>query len=353
MRVHAVWRSTGGVRQAVRLAGMIVVPLGTGLLVGSLLMWALGISPLAAFRTMLETVVGSRSGFTDMLLYATPLLLIALGYGLAYRARVWTVGGEGQFHAAAIAVAALVFTLPPTTPRLPGLLLMLAAGSAAGMLWALLPGWLRVSRQVNEVVSTLMLNFVGILAMHWVIRTVFRDPFAGILQTPPFPRVFDLPRLAGTRLHIGLIMALALVPVLLYVMHYSTYGFRIKAIGTNPWASRAVGIRVDRTIIMVFLISGMLAGLAGAVHVLGAAHRLIGDLSPGFGYTAIMVALLARCHPLGAVPSALLLAGLAVGSEGIQVEFGIPTDFVQVFAAVLVLCILAGDTLIWKGRSPS
>lgn len=350
--VRALGLSAHGVRQAARLVGTTAASLGAGLLAGSLLVWALGISPLAAARVMLETVVGSRSGFTDTLLYATPLLLIALGYSLAYRARVWTVGGEGQFHAAAIAVAALVFTLPPTTPRVPALLLLVVAGLAGGMLWAAIPGWLRASRQVNEVVSTLMLNFVGVFAMHWVIRTAFRDPFVGTLQTRPFPSAFDLPVLAGTRLHIGLVIALALVPLLVYVTQYSTLGFRGSAVGANPWATTSAGINVGRTIVAVFLISGMLAGLAGAVHVLGVAHRLIGDLSPGFGYTAIMVALLARCNPLGVVPSAFFLAALAVGSEGMQVEFGIPTDFVQVFAGILVLFVLAGD-IVWKDRQPS
>ncbi|MDR7482980.1 MAG: ABC transporter permease [Armatimonadota bacterium] len=341
----AAYGVSSAARETARGVGATALALAAGLAAGSLLVRALGLSPVEALSVMGETVFATRSGFTDTLLYATPLLLIALGYTLAYRARLWTVGGEGQFHASAIAVATLVFTLPPDVPRLPAFVVVIIAGAAAGALWAAIPGWLRAYRNVNEVVSTLMLNFVGIFAMHWLIRTAFRDPFVGTLQTRTFPSAFDLPALPGTRVHLGLALALILVPLLAYLAGRSTLGFRIRAIGFNPSASRATGIPVDRTVFTVFLISGVLAGLAGAVHVLGVAHRLIGDLSPGFGYTAIMVALLARSAPLGTVPAAFLLASLAVGSEGLQVEFGVPTDFVQVFAGLLVLFVLAGDAL--------
>jgi simple sugar transport system permease protein len=339
-------------REVARGVGTTALSLTVGFAAGSLLVRALGLSPVSALRVIGETVFATRSGFTDTLLYATPLLLIALGYTLAYRARVWTVGGEGQFHASAVAVATLVFTLPPGLPPLPAFAVVIAAGMAAGALWAAIPGWLRAYRNVNEVVSTLMLNFVGIFVMHWLIRTAFRDPFVGVLRTRPFPSAFHLPALPGTRVHLGVVAALVLVPLLTYLAGRSTLGFRVRAVGSNPSASRATGIPVDRTIMTIFLITGMLAGLAGAVHVLGVAHRLIGDLSPGFGYTAIMVALLARTAPPGTVPAAFLLAALAVGSEGLQVEFGIPTDFVQVFAGLLVLFVLAGDALR-RGRGSS
>lgn len=330
----------------------LAVSLGAGLLAGAVLIALLGTNPLAAIRVLLETVLATRSGFTDTLLTASTLLIIALGYGPAFHARVWSVGAEGQLHLSAMAVAAVVFTLPRDLSPIVALPVAIAAGVVAGMAWALIPAWLRAYRDVNEVVSTLMLSFVGIILMQWLVRTTFPDPFSGALQTPVFPPAYRLPMIAGTRLHVGVMMALALVPAMYYLLYYTALGYRVRAVGANPWASRASGINVHRTIIVAFLIGGALAGLAGAFHVLGLTHRLMADLSPGYGFTGIMVALLARNNPLAAVAAALFFSGLSVGSEGVQVEFGIKSDFILVLMGILVFFVLAGEAL-WERRRGS
>ncbi len=337
-----------------RLSGLarFFASLGAGLIAGGLLIALLGVNPVTAIRVLLQTVLATRSGLIDTLLTASTLLIIALGYIPAFHARIWTVGAEGQLHLSAMAVAAAVFTWPRDLPQVVILPSAVAVGVIAGLGWALIPAWLRAYRGVNEVVSTLMLSFVGIILMQWLVRTTFPDPFSGALQTPAFPPAYRLPMIADTRLHVGVVAALALVLIMHYLLYYTAFGFRVRAVGANEWASRAGGINVQRTIIVVFLIGGALAGLAGAFHVLGVTHRLMADLSPGYGFTAIMVALLARNNPLAVVPAALFFSGLSVGSEGIQVEFGIQSDFILVFIGILVFFVLAGDAL-WERRRSS
>lgn len=324
------------------MIGALVAALA-GVLAAGAFIAALGHDPLAAARVMFETVFRSRSGFIDTLVQATPLLLIALGYALCFRARVWSVGGEGQFHLGACAAALVALGLPAATPAALGLPLAVLAAAAAGTAWAFVPGWLRAHRGVNEVVTTLMLNFVGILVMSWLIRTVLRDPGIPLLQTQGFPEAFHLPALGVTRVHAGVLLALLLVPLVAYLAFGCSFGARARALGANPRASRAAGIDVPRTIIALFAVSGALAGLAGAAHALGATHRLLVGLSNDFGYTAVLVALLARNHPFAVVPSAFFFSALVVGAEGVQVELRIPSDFVRVLMGIFVLFVLAAD----------
>jgi simple sugar transport system permease protein len=321
------------------------VAAASGVGVSALLLAGLGKSPAAAARVAWQTVLVSPAGLVDTLLQAVPLLMIGLGYLLAYRARVWTIGGEGQFHLGAIAAALVALGAPPAMPRAAGLPLAVAAGVAAGALWALIPGWLRVAREVNEVVSTLMLNFVGALAMSWLIRTRLRDAETPVLQTPVFPPIFDLPTLGDSRLHVGVVLAVLLVPAVAYVVHRSAFGHWLRAIGANPRASRAAGIAVRPTVLAVMVVAGGLSGLAGATHVLGVTHRLLTGVSNDFGYTAILVALLARGHPLAVAPSAVFFSALGVAAEAIQVEMALPSVAMRVFTGVLVLSVLAGEVV--------
>ncbi len=330
-----------GARETARVA----LAVAAGVLVAAGFVAALGYGPLATIRVMFETVFRSWSGFVDTVLQATPLLLIGLGYAAAFRARVWTIGGEGQFHLGAAAAGLVALGLPAATPAPLGLALAVVAAIAAGTAWALVPGWLRAHRGVNEVVSTLMLNFVGIFVMSWLIRTVLRDPDIPLLQTPAFPEAFHFPAFGQSRLHLGVVLALVLVPAVAYLAHRAAFGARARAIGANPRASLAAGVDVPGTIIMLFALSGALAGLAGAVHVLGVTHRLLVGLSHDFGYTAVLVALLARNHPVAVIPAAFLFSALVVGAEGVQVELRIPSDFVRVLMGILVLFVLAADAL--------
>ena len=317
-----------------------------GVLLGALLLLLLGKSPLAALRVAIDTVWLSPTGFADTVLQTTPLLLIALGYLMAYQARIWAVGGEGQFHLGAVATASVALGLSSAVPRALALPLALAAGVIAGALWAAVPGWLRAYHQVNEVVTTLMSNFVGILVMLWLIRTTLRDPDIPLLQTPAFPSAFRLPAIGGGRLHLGIVLALAVVPLVAYVAQRSHFGHWTRAIGANPQASRAAGVRVERTVFILVLLSGALAGLAGAVQVLGVTHRLVVGVSHDFGYAAIPVAVLARGQAVAVVPTAFLFGALTVSAEAIQVDLGIPSDFIAVFTGVLVLCALAAEKIL-------
>jgi simple sugar transport system permease protein len=335
-------------RLATVAAGVVraaIVVTGGGV-VGVLLLGLLGKSPWTAGRVAFETVLTSRAGLVDALLLAAPLLLIALGYSLAFRAGVWTVGGEGQLHLGAVGAGIVALTMPPTVPPAVGVPLATAAGVLAGTLWGLVPGWLHAYRRVNVVVSTLMLNFVGVLLMNALIRTVFRDPGLPLMQTAPFPPAFRLPAAGEGRLHVGVLVAILVVPLFAYLAGRTVLGHRIRAIGANPDASRASGIDVARTTLTLVLISGALAGLAGATYALGVAHRLRADLAPDLGYTAVPVALLARCRPLGVPATAFFFAALTVAAEAIQVELDVPSDFMLVLTGALVLFTLGADEVL-------
>lgn len=345
-RAPGWWQRVGAAaHRTVRTA----VSLAAGVLVGTLLLYFLGAQPASVFSVLWETVIASGSGRVDVVLLATPLILIGLGYALAFKAQIWMVGGEGQLHLGAVATAAVALLLPATLSPWLAVPLGLVAGLLAGTAWAMIPGLLRAYREVNEVVSTLMLNFVGIFVVEWAIRQPFRDPYNTLAQTPLFPEPYLLPQLGGSRIHLGVLLALVLVPLIYYLASSSAFGHRAGTVGANPHAARASGIPVSGTIFRLFLLSGALGGLAGAVHVLGSVHRLLHHMSANFGYVAIMVALLGRRNPIGVLFAGLFFAALMVGSEGLQVDFGIPQDFMLVFMGVLVLFMLAGDVL-WKGR---
>lgn len=333
-------------RQTAAETGKIAFAIALSLPVAAGVLLALGYDPAAAIQVLLETVFFSRSGFVDTVLQTVPLLLIALGYVIAFRARIWMVGGEGQFHVAASAAGAVALTLPAAVPGAIGLTLAMAAAVAAGVVWALVPGLLRVTRQVNEVVSTLMLNFVGIFVLTWLIRVALPDPLVPLLQTEAIPESLRLPAPGGGRLHLGILCIPLAVVAVAYLADWAVFGARARAIGANPLAAQAAGIDLRRTIVIMFVLGGALAGLAAAVHVLGATHRLIVGISHNYGYTAILVALLARNHPIGVVPAAFFFSALIVGSEGVQVDLKIPSDFVLVFMGLVVLILLGADALM-------
>lgn len=323
----------------------ITVAFVLGIAVLAAILLVLRVDPLQAWRALFETAVTSSSGRTDTILEAVPLVMIAIGYVLAFRARLWAIGGEGQFYSGAIGATAVVFILPPSAPGVTGLLLALAAGIAAGIAWALVPGLLKVRRGVNEVVSCLMLNFVAIHLTALLVRVVFQDPFTRELMSPMFPQRFHLPVIWGVRVHAGVLLALVVLALVYYVVGYSSFGGRVRAVGANPDAAQACGISVHRTSLILFIVCGATAGVAGAVYSLGVTHRLLVELSPGFGYTAIMVALLARNHPGALLPAGVFFAAVGVGGEGMQVELGIPADLIKIFTGVLVLSVVAADAL--------
>jgi simple sugar transport system permease protein len=266
-----------------------------------------------------------------------PLLLVGLGVALSFRCGIWNIGGEGQLHTGALAATALVTrVLGPDAGRV-SLPLALLAGTAAGAGWAGLAALLRVRRGVSEVLSTILLNFIAALLVAWAVHGPLQEGSGAYPQSDAFPDAARLAILPGlTRAHVGLLIAAALPLVLWGVLFRTAAGLRLRAVGLSPDAARYAGVSPERETVRVLLLSGALAGLAGALEVTGVTGRLFENLATGYGFTAIAVALLARLHPLGVIPSAIVFAGLASGSGAMQREAGVPSVAVQVIEALVI-----------------
>ena len=317
------------------------------LIVGSLslALVILGFPVGAALAAMWEGSFGSIYSLgSATLVRATPLILTGLAVTLAFRAGIWNVGAEGQFLAGASSVAALAFYFPGLHPFV-GVPLLILGGACAGAAWAGVAALLKRRFAVLEVISTIMLNFVAMHLVGYLVRGPLQEPLRIYPQSPELPDAFRLTALAsGTRLTWALPIAIALALLLWVLLARTSWGFRIRAVGANPIAAHvAGGVDVSVTTFRVFLWSGALAGLAGAFEILGVTSALYENLSPGYGYTAIAVALLGRLHPLAVVASAILFGALEAGAASMQRSAGVPSVVVWVVEGVLILAVLAFD----------
>jgi simple sugar transport system permease protein len=313
--------------------------LGLAALAGGLA--ALGYDAGAALAALWRGAFGSWYALTSAtLVRAVPLIVVGLGIAIAFRAGALNIGGEGQFYAGAMA-ATWVGVGVSGWPALAAIPTVLAAGAAAGALWVLAPVVLRVRFGVLEVITTLLLNFVAEALVSWVVQGPLQEASGVYPQSDPLAIAARLPRVEGGRLHLGLALAVALAVLAWVVFTRTRAGFQLRAVGESPRAAAVVGrIRVDRVLGMALLWSGSLAGLAGAVEVSGVTYALYQNLSPGYGFTAIAVALLARLHPLGVVAAALVFGALEAGATGMQREAGVPSVAVYVVQAVIIVTVL-------------
>ena len=318
--------------------------LATAAIVLALFLAAGGFDVPRALGAMWDGSFGSGYAFTSAtLVRATPLALAGLAVALAFRAGVLNVGAEGQLVAGAAAAAAMAVTVGPMVGRL-ALPLALAAGALCGALWAGIAALFRRRFGVLEVISTIMLNFVAQYGVSYLVRGPLQEPTHVYPQTVELPAGALLPRLAGTRLHLGAAIAVAAAVLLWWALSRTAAGFRVRAVGANPHAAASAGlIDVAAVTSGAFLLSGALAGLAGAVEVTGVTYVLYENVSPGYGYTAIAVALLARLHPLAVIPAAVLFGALESGANAMQRDAGVPSVVAGVVEAVVVLAVLAAN----------
>lgn len=301
-----------------------------------------GAPVLTAYWKILTSAFGSRLAATETLTRAVPLMLTGLAAATAFRARVWNIGAEGQFYLGAIAVAAASAHLLGGLPAPVKIPLLLALGAGAGMVLLLVPLWLRLRFSVDEVVTTLLMNFIAVLFVSMLIDGPLKDPLAfGWPQSHTLDAAARLPKLlARSRLHIGLLIAVVLALVLHLVQSRTTFGLRARAVGLNPAAAAFAGVPLARTLILVAMISGGFAGLAGAVEVMGVKGYVTTDLSPGYGYSGIVVAMLANLHPLGVVLAALFTAMMFVGADGMSRSLGVPSYIADVTVALSLISML-------------
>jgi simple sugar transport system permease protein len=288
--------------------------------------------------------------FSATLVRATPLILTGLAVALAFIGGVWNIGAEGQLLAGGTAATVVgIFTSPSlgwaSWP------LALAAGGIAGAAWAFLPAWLRRRFGVLEVISTIMMNFVALYLVGYLVRGPLQEPLRIYPQSATLPEVARLPLLVGgARLHVGFLLALLCAAGLWWALLSTAAGFRVRVTGSNASAARSAGlIDVGRTTMRAFLASGLLAGLAGAVEVTGVTYSLYENLSPGYGYTAIAVALVGSLHPVLIVFSGILFGALEAGATAMQRDAGVPSVLATVVEASIIL-ILLGATAFRSSR---
>jgi ABC-type uncharacterized transport system permease subunit len=305
----------------------------------------LGFDVTRAGRALASGAFGSWYAFgSGTLVRSTPLILTGLAVALAFRAGVFNIGAEGQFLAGAAAATAVALggARAPAIVLLPGLLI---AGLLAGAGWAWIAAELRTRFRVLEVISTIMLNFIAGYGVSFLVRGPLQEPTHIYPQTESFAPAAQLPRIgSGTRLHVGFFIACAACLVCWWILHHTAAGFRVRASGANPDAARTAGrIDVERVTTRAFVVSGALAGLAGAIEVSGVTYALYENISPGYGYTAIAVALLARLDAAAVIATGVLFGALEAGATAMQRDAGVPSVVVSVVEAALILVLVAAD----------
>jgi ABC-type uncharacterized transport system permease subunit len=287
----------------------------------------------------------------ELAVKAIPLALIGAGLAVCFRANVWNIGAAGQYTLGAIAASAVALAAPPEAGSPLWLLPYLTAGVLGGVAWAAIPALLKVRFNANEILVSLMLTYVAALLLDWLVRGPWRDPLSfGFPKSRDFAGAFDMPLLLeGTRLHGGLIFAIVVCVGLWLMMAHSLKGFELRLFGAAPRAGRFAGFSRDGAVWFALLLSGGLAGLAGAVELSGTIGRVQPDIAAGYGFTAIIVAFLGRLNPLLALPAALVLAVSYIGGENAQILLKLPRAVTGVFQGLLLFFLLAADTLIhWR-----
>jgi len=311
---------------------------------GSLFLLATGYDPVEIYVTMLSGAFGSAYGLSETVVKAIPLMLCGLAVSVAFRMQLWNIGAEGQLYMGAVA-ASWVALFHGEGSRLGVLALMFLAAAIAGGIWGLIPAIPRALFKVNETITTLMLNYVAILYSNYLVYGPWKDPKGmNFPLSAVFPESATLPYFGDTRIHLGLVFGLIAAVILYIILWHTRWGYEIRVIGESPVAARYAGMNIARNILLVMALSGGLAGLAGMAEVSGITQRLQPNLSPGYGYTAIIVAWLGRLNPFAITGVSFLLAGLLVGGYNMQMS-GLPAATVSILQGAILFFILGGEIL--------
>lgn len=307
-------------------------------LCGGLILLA-GANPLTAYAIIAKSSLGGKFAITETLAKAAPMILTGLAAAIAFRARFWNIGGEGQLLLGAMAAAFIgAQSALPAFALIP---LMIALGAVAGGLGAMLPAILKARFKVDDVVSTLMLNFIILYAMLALLSGPWKDSATGWPDSPDILRAAEFPNLwRGTRLHLGVLIAVLAAIATWFLVKRTTLGFAIDAVGENARAAHHAGYSVPRITLVTAAISGALAGLAGVGEVAGIQYQVMGSISPGYGYSGLVVAMLARLNPLGVLPSAAFLAAITAGADEMSRQTGVPVFLADVIQGVTLLAML-------------
>ncbi len=319
-----------------------------GLIAGALILFFAGGDPFKTYAHIARASFGNLGVFSDTIVKATPLILVGLACSIAFRSRLWNIGAEGQFFLGAFGASAVV--LIPIFGKdvsawivLPSMML---AGFLAGALWGFIPGYLKGRYNVNEIITTLMLNYIAVAWNNFFIFAVWSE--RGFQMSPVFPKNAWLPRLAdfskqipifrGLTTHLGLLIGIGAAVIVWFVLYRSRWGYEIRLIGDNPRAANYAGINIARNTILVMMLSGGLAGLAGAAEISGVVHRLQGSISPGYGFTGIIIAWLAKLNPFAVILVSILFGALILAGREIQ-----PSGIPKMIQGIILVSLIASD----------
>ena len=320
-----------------------LIALFLALLTGAVFLKLLGVSPLKAYSEMLKSSFGDFYGISETLVKAIPLSLAGIGVMLSFKMLVWNIGAEGQIFIGALATAAVVRYVPVGSSPIMFIFMFLSASVAGGM-WAAFCGFLKAKWRVNEIITTLMMNYIAIYLVDYFVYGPWRDPASlGFPMTAPFPESARLVQFWGTRVHSGMLIAIILAFIFYWLLEYTRWGYEIKVIGENPRAANFAGIDYVKNVIMVMFISGAIAGVAGMCEVAGLQGRLQHGFSANFGYTAIIVAWLARLHPVGILIVSVLIGALLVGGDSLQIVMHLPLSSTLVIQGLILFFVLGGE----------
>ncbi len=351
----------GGVRFRLRMEPRMEQPGWLGLIVslgavtfalvlGGFVLMLVGGDPIRAYAFMAKAAFGDIGVFSDTLVKATPLILVSLAAVVAFRMRLWNIGAEGQFYLGAFGASIVVLTplLPPETSPWLMIPAMMVMGMLAGALWGFIPGYLKAKYNVNEIISTLMMNYIAVAWNNFFIFDVWSE--GGFQMSHQFPKTAWLPRLTdyaaqvpvfrGLTIHLGFVIAMVAAGVVWWIMYRSRWGYEIRLIGDNPRAARYAGINIVRNTILVMMLSGALAGVGGMLEISGVVHRLQGAISSGYGFTGIIIAWLAKLNPILVVPISILFGGLLLAGREIQ-----PSGIPMLIQGIILVCLIGSDFL--------
>ena len=332
----STWASWGGLALSILLA----------LIMGGIVFFMVGANPLKAYSVMAAGAFGSLYNISEVLVKAIPLILCGLAVAISAKILVWNIGGEGQLVVGGIGSAAIALFLSPHLPSFLVLPLMVLAGFIAGGLWASISGFLKARIGVNEILTTLMLNYVAIYWLEHLYFGPWRDPMGmGFPGTAIFPESAWLPRFPQTRVHLGLIFGIVAAILLQVILWRTRWGYEIRVIGENPKAARLARMKTTQYILWVMFVSGGLAGLAGMAEASGIHYRLQQGLAVGYGYIGIIVAWLSKLHPTGLILVAIFLASLLVGGDQLQSVMHLPSSVGLVLEGTLLFFVLGSDFL--------
>ncbi|MGB3211166.1 MAG: ABC transporter permease [Desulforhopalus sp.] len=321
---------------------VLITALVLSLLLSGLLLFLGGTPPFQGIATLFQGAFGSRWALEDSVLKAIPIFLCSLGVAVAFRLKVWNIGAEGQFALGAIGATWVALSFPdwPKFVLLPS---MIVAAMATGGLWGLIPAILRQRFRTNEIIVTLMLNYIGILLLDYLVYGVWKDPTSfGFPMTPTFSEQAVVGKIGATSINWGLAHCVGLGLLFWVFFRFTRTGFELKASGDSVRAARYAGLPYDRLVILVMVLSGALAGWAGFLEASATVNRLQPSIMVGYGYTAIVVAWLARLNPLSIGIASILLAGLRVGVENLQLDLQVPAAFGGIIEGLILLTVLAG-----------